>query len=152
MPLFVIDYSVSLPPANEVCEGYVFTPSVSHSVHRGGVCLNACWDTPPEQTPQGADTPPQEQTSPLSNACMPGDTGNKWAVRILLECILVHYVSSTITAKYWGEADDVNILQNLVSCSLPYPNDITEAQMLSRCYTRDETKNPCLQNHKGCII
>ena len=26
-----------LPPANEVCEGYVFTP-VSHSVHRGGVC------------------------------------------------------------------------------------------------------------------
>ena len=35
MLLFVIDYSVSLPPANEVCEGYVFTPSVSHSVHRG---------------------------------------------------------------------------------------------------------------------
>ena len=26
-----------LPPANEVCEGYVFT-GVCHSVHRGGVC------------------------------------------------------------------------------------------------------------------
>ena len=37
-----------LPPANEVCEGYVFTP-VCHSVHGGGgdVCLSACWDTPP---------------------------------------------------------------------------------------------------------
>ena len=31
-----------LPPANEVCEGCVFT----------GVCLSTCWDTPaPEQTP-----------------------------------------------------------------------------------------------------
>ena len=35
-----------LPPANEVCEGYVFTP-VCPSVHRGGVCLSACWDTQP---------------------------------------------------------------------------------------------------------
>ena len=25
--------------------------SVSHSVHRGGVCPNACWDTHPQQTP-----------------------------------------------------------------------------------------------------
>ena len=50
--------------------------SVSYSVHMGGVCLSACWDTPPEQTP------PQEQ-------CMLGDTGNKRVVRILLECTLV---------------------------------------------------------------
>ena len=34
-----------LRPANEVCEGYVFTP-VCHSVHGGGVCPSACWDTP----------------------------------------------------------------------------------------------------------
>ena len=52
------------PPANEVCEGYVFT-CVCHSVHGGGgVCLNACWDPP-----SGADTPPRsrppaEQTPP----------------------------------------------------------------------------------------
>ena len=31
--------------------------SVSHSVHRG-VCLSACWDTHPEQTPP----PPRKQT------------------------------------------------------------------------------------------
>ena len=30
-----------LPPANEVCEGYVFTP-VSHSVHRRGRGIPAC--------------------------------------------------------------------------------------------------------------
>ena len=56
-----------LLPANEVCEGYVFTP-VCHSVHGGGsVCLSACWDTPPPGSRHpswsihphlGADTPP----------------------------------------------------------------------------------------------
>ena len=46
-------------------QGNIFTP-VCHSVHGGGLCLNACWDTnPPDQAPaprnrhpQGADTPP----------------------------------------------------------------------------------------------
>ena len=71
----------SLPPATKLGQAYVFT-GVCHSVNRGGggVCLSACWDTPPradmppeqtlpwsrhppEQTPPGADTPP-EQTSP----------------------------------------------------------------------------------------
>ena len=48
-----------LPPANNVCEGYVFT-RVCHSVHGGGdIWLSAWWDTPP-----GADTPSQEQTPP----------------------------------------------------------------------------------------
>ena len=37
--------------------------------------------TPPEQTPLGAEPPSQ---------CMLGDTGNKRAVRILLECNLVY--------------------------------------------------------------
>ena len=65
-------------------------------------------DTPQEQTPSGADTlwsrplpgadtllsrHPPKQTPPLSRhppvQCMLGDTGNKRAVRILLECILV---------------------------------------------------------------
>ena len=59
----------SLPPANEVCEGYVFTP-VCHSVQGG--CLPLCMlgYTPllGADTPPGADTPgsrhPPEQTSP----------------------------------------------------------------------------------------
>ena len=56
----------------------------------GGVCLSACWDKPPHP---GTRPPPQsrhplEQTPP--EQCMLGDTGNKRAVHILLECILVY--------------------------------------------------------------
>ena len=89
---------------------------VKNSVHGEGVCPISCWDTPPPQTrgehPPGADTPlgpeadtppgadlPPEQT-PYRNRhppgahtsppqCMLGDTGNKQAVCILLECNLV---------------------------------------------------------------
>ena len=70
-----------------------------------GVCLSACWDTlpsgadtpleqtPQEQTPPEVDTPPWADT-PLGadtppTHCMLGDTGNKRALRILLEWILV---------------------------------------------------------------
>ena len=81
--VFVIFKRLYLPPANEVCEGYVFTP-VCHSVHRGGLpqCMLGC-------TPGtiGRHSPPQEQTPP--EQCMLGDTGNKRALRILLECNLV---------------------------------------------------------------
>ena len=67
-----------LPAATKLGQGNVFT-GVCDSVHRGGVCLSACWDTPPppgadtpsqEQTPLGADTP-QEQT-PLGAETPPG--------------------------------------------------------------------------------
>ena len=48
---------------------------VSHSVHRGGVCLSACWDThSPGQTCPWADYSPSAQcmlgyTHPLPSAC-----------------------------------------------------------------------------------
>ena len=70
-------------PQRSCGQGNIFAP-VSHSVHRGGVCLGACWDTTPNRSrhPPGADTtqsrhplgadklpprkqtPPPEQTSP----------------------------------------------------------------------------------------
>ena len=50
------------------CESYVFTP-VCHSVHRGGVCLSACWDT----TPPGRHTPPGTPL-PLGKHTPPGST------------------------------------------------------------------------------
>ena len=51
---------------------------VSVILFKGGGCLrSACWDTPPP-----GSRSPREQ-------CMLGDTDNKRAVRILLECILV---------------------------------------------------------------
>ena len=80
-----------LPPATKLGQRYVFT-GVCHSVNRGGrgVCLIACWDTPPrsrpaqEQTPPGsrhtpgADTPwsrhPPEQTPPGADTPPVADT------------------------------------------------------------------------------
>ena len=75
-----------LPPAHEVCEGHVFTSvclstgGVSAQLHAGIHPLG------PE-----ADLPGQTDT-PLS-ACW--DTVNKRAVRITLECILVHFSFSS---------------------------------------------------------
>ena len=60
----IIYMNTYLPPANEVCEGYVFT-SVCPSTR--GVCLSACWDSrPPWDTthPPGADTPLRADTPP----------------------------------------------------------------------------------------
>ena len=104
---------ILLPPANEVWGKVIFSVAcVKNSVHREG-CLPQCMlgyhplgaDTPQEQPPPGADTPrsrhplgadtPQEQTPPTSSKhppsvqCMLGDTVNKRAVCILLECNLV---------------------------------------------------------------
>ena len=54
------------------CSKVIFSEAcVKNSVHSRGVCLSACWDTPP-----WADT-----TS--------GRRLLQWTVRILLECILV---------------------------------------------------------------
>ena len=49
--LHTILYKPFLPPANKVCEGYVFTRVC---LPMGGVCPIACWDTPP--------TPPAQCT------------------------------------------------------------------------------------------
>ena len=80
-----------LPPATKLGQGYVFT-GVCDSVHRGGVCLSACYDTttpleqththPEQATPLRSRHPP-EQTPPAQS--MLGDTVNRQAVHILLE-------------------------------------------------------------------
>ena len=85
----------SLPPANEVCEGYVFTP-VCHSVHRGLVCPSACWYTPPQtrgrhppwSRPPRADTPCEQTTPPHMHA---GSIFNKLGDHMgnLLRCDVV---------------------------------------------------------------
>ena len=78
-----------LPPANEVCEGYVFTGvclstgGMSASGPRGGGLKFRT----PGRHPPGRHTPPLGRHTPLSSACC--DTVNKRAVRIPLECILI---------------------------------------------------------------
>ena len=93
---------ILLPPANEVWGKVIFSVAcVKNSVHRGTVCLSACWDTTPQaDNPPGADPPeqtsqsrPPEQT-PLQ--CMLGDMVNKRAVCILLECNLVCFICSVL--------------------------------------------------------
>ena len=71
--------------------------SVSHSVHRGGVSasvhagIHPHEQTPPwANTPLGVDTPPGSKRPPPAQ-CMLGNTANKRAVRILLECIPVPF-------------------------------------------------------------
>ena len=69
--------------------------SVSHSVHGGGdICLCACWDT---NTPPWANTP-WSRHAPTQ--CILGRYGNKRAVCILLECILVYIVTEWASENY----------------------------------------------------
>ena len=50
----IVTFLLSAPPADTPRADT--PPPVRHQ--RGGVCLSACWDTPPRQTPPWADTPP----------------------------------------------------------------------------------------------
>ena len=86
------------PPANEFCEGCVLHLSVI--LFTGG-CLPQCmlgYTTPPDQRQTIRRTrdrhPPRTRGrhpagSIPPSQCMLGDTANKRAVRILLECILI---------------------------------------------------------------
>ena len=88
-----------LPPATKLGQGNIFRSVCQEFCSQGGVCTIACWDTPPpgpEADPpqEQRQTPPDQRQTPPPGAdppaqCMLGDTGNKRAVRILLECILV---------------------------------------------------------------
>ena len=84
--ILVTAYSY-LPPAHEVCDGYVFTRVCLSTGGEGGV--------PGQVHPRaGTHTPTQTRYTPPDQVhppeqCMLGDTGNKRAVRILLKCILV---------------------------------------------------------------
>ena len=64
-PHRILGITVFYWPQQSCGQGNIFTP-VCHSVHRGGFCLSACWDT---TTPLGPDPP--EQTPP-PRADLPG--------------------------------------------------------------------------------
>ena len=97
-----------LLPANEVCEGYVFTP----------VCQSSCsqgWGVPghppSRYTSLGRYTPPREQ-------CMLGDTGNKRAVRILLECFLVLIILTCLKPRHCAGSAFLSMTQPSVHKSV----------------------------------
>ena len=76
---FIFAYGYFYRPQRSCGQGNIFTP-VCHSVHRGGVCLSACWDNTPQSrqppwsrlpprpdTPPGADTPPDLTDPPTGH-------------------------------------------------------------------------------------
>ena len=66
-------------PQRSCGQGNIFTP-VCHSVHRGGVCLSACWDTTPPRSrhPLGADTPPASRHTPPGSRHTPLEQTPPW--------------------------------------------------------------------------
>ena len=87
-PLHTILYNPFLPAATKLGQGNIFRSVCQEFCPLGGegVCLSACWDTPPSlgADPPGADPPPGSRLQ---------HTVNERAVRILLECILVLLLS-----------------------------------------------------------
>ena len=78
----------SLPPANEVCEGYVFTLVCQSFCSRGVfTSVHAGIHFPLGRHPLRSRYPPPGADPPF--AVHAGRYGNKRAVHILLECILV---------------------------------------------------------------
>ena len=78
-----------LPPANEVCEGYVFTPVCQSFCSRGGGCLPQCMmgytPLPGSRQPPGKQTTPapRKQTPPkadhpLCSACWEIRATSEW--------------------------------------------------------------------------
>ena len=60
-------------PQRSCGQGNIFAP-VCHSVHRGGVCLSACWDTTTPQSRPPWEQTPREQTPPQSRHPPGADT------------------------------------------------------------------------------
>ena len=103
--------------------------SVSHSVHRGGVCLSACWDTSPRAEPPPPLAHPPSGTPPPAQSMLE-DTVNARAIRILLNAILFHFnlqrtlfVECCLTS--WdGYAGSVNTHKEICTSTWCYYPDV----------------------------
>ena len=66
-----------LPPATEVLGKVIFSEAcVKNSVHGGGFCLSACWDTthPPSKYPTPEQAPPEQAHPPRTRHPLRADT------------------------------------------------------------------------------
>ena len=95
----VNSYLLLFPPANEVWGKVIFLHLSVILFTGGGVPGQVSPLTRHKPLPPGTRHTARDQAHPpgdqvhthLPEQCMLGDMGNKWAVRILLECILVSY-------------------------------------------------------------
>ena len=133
--LLVIN-STSYWPQRSCGQGNIFTP-VCHSVHRGGFCLSARWDTtpphpgadtPPGPDPPGADTPREADSSIRSTS---GRYASYWnafllsTVNKLFVVDVMHVCTSVCAWNLRGVADkqyvqipEDNFLASLCSACL----------------------------------
>ena len=119
-------------------QGNIFAP-VCHSVHRGGLpqCILGYQYTPPT----GADTPP------TSAQCMLGDTGNKRAVRILLECHLV--ILKQVLILFWSS----NVMAYSIgnhSAQSRFISGISSGHRNRSCTSRWVLKDTCVIEPATC--
>ena len=72
------NFCIYLPPANEVWGKVIFLHLFVILFTGGGVCLSACWDTPPGPPPPGpATSPPGTSPPPGSRHPPPGTPRNR---------------------------------------------------------------------------
>ena len=115
-----------LPLANEVCEGYVFTP-VCHSVHRGGVsgwgCVSLGGMHGGGVGGRGVCGGGRAWLGGVWGGRPAWHTVNERAVRILLECILVYRKLTVVwefLVKYFTSINvalRVNLLNGFSVCA-----------------------------------
>ena len=73
--------SIYLPAATKLGQGNIFTSVCQEFCPRGGgegVCLSACWDTPPDQAPPPGTrhpSPPDQAPTPPDQAPTPPGPG-----------------------------------------------------------------------------
>ena len=60
----MIDSLLHYWPQRSCGQGNIFTPVCHSFCSQGGICLSACWDTSPQQTPPRPDTTPRPDTPP----------------------------------------------------------------------------------------
>ena len=72
---FICNPSILLPAATKLGQGNIFTSVCQEFCPRGGVCLSACWDTPPwtrhppdQAPPQTRHPTPPDQAPPRDQA------------------------------------------------------------------------------------
>ena len=125
----------SLPPANEVCEGYVFTGVCLSTGDGGGGCLllvpGRCLplvvgrgylphtplgrpgQTPPGRHPPGRYPPGRHPQADTPHPRILRDTVNKWAVGIPLECILVIVFIHLVKVSFISDIPYLGPMPNL---------------------------------------
>ena len=114
--------SVSLPPTNEVCEGYVFTGAC---LSTAGVCPIACWDTPApwdqrQTSPLGRPPRNQRQTPPYAVHAGIRSTSGWYASHRNAFLLLLPAMKLGQGNIFTGVCDSVHMGRGLPQCMLGY--------------------------------